>query len=127
MNTKKIPENHNVVMPYLIVNNALKFIEFMQQVFNGELTYKGMRSETVIMHAEIKIGDSTIMFADSTEQFQPQTAGMFVYVDDADAAFNKAVSLGAEPIMELEDKDYGRSGGVKDPFGNTWWITSVIA
>lgn len=127
MSTKRIPENHNTVMPYLIINNASKFIEFMQQVFNAELTYKGMRSETIITHAEIRMGDSTIMFADSTEQFQPETAGMFIYVDDADATFNKAISLGADVVMEMEDQSYGRSGGVKDPFGNTWWITSVIS
>ncbi|HWH63940.1 MAG TPA: hypothetical protein VNS50_11725, partial [Ginsengibacter sp.] len=65
----KIPENYQTVMPYLIVKDAAKFISFMQTVFDAVETYKAMRDENIIMHAEIMIGGSTIMFADSTDTY----------------------------------------------------------
>jgi uncharacterized glyoxalase superfamily protein PhnB len=78
------------------------------------------------MHAEIKIGDSTVMIAEATADYETQHAGLFVYVKDADAAIEHAIELGAEMILDISNKPYGRTGGIKDPFGNTWWITSVV-
>jgi uncharacterized glyoxalase superfamily protein PhnB len=65
------------------------------------------------------------MFSNSTKDWKPRTADMFVYVENADTAFNNAVAAGGKVVLPLEDKDYGRSGGVEDPFGNIWWITAV--
>lgn len=121
-----IPENYQAVMPYLILTDAASFITFAEKVFCAKEYMKEMRDETKIMHAEIKIGDSTIMLAEATSEYQPQNAGMFVYVEDADVAIQQALSFGAELLLEASNQPYGRSGGIKDPFGNTWWITSVI-
>ena len=121
----KIPDNYQTVMPYLIVKDAAQFIAFMQNVFDAKETYKSMRDENTIMHAEIMIGGSTIMLADSTEKFSERPAGLFIYVDDADETFKKAIDAGGVTEMEVLDQSYGRSGGVRDPFGNVWWITSV--
>ncbi|HEY5370382.1 MAG TPA: VOC family protein [Hanamia sp.] len=120
----KIPENYQTVMPYLIVENAAEFISFAQKVFGAKETHKTMRDENNIMHAEIMIGGSTIMFADATEKFQVSNAGLFVYVDDADETFKSALNNGGALVTELANQPYGRSGGIKDPFGNVWWITS---
>ncbi len=125
MNTK-IPEGYQAVMPYLIIENASAFIGFVQKVFNAELLNKHIRDENIIMHAEIKIGDSIIMLADSTQQYPPQPAGFFIYVDDADKTYETALNNNAITVTEISDQSYGRSGGVKDAFGNTWWITSLI-
>jgi PhnB protein len=122
---EKIPTNYQTVMPYLILKNAEKFIDFTKMVFGATETYKVMRDENTIMHGEIMIGESTIMFADSTNEYEPQTAGLFIYVDNADDTYKNAIEAGAIIITELSDQPYGRSGGVKDPFGNTWWITSI--
>src|SRR5664279_2115030 len=118
----KIPDNYQTVMPYLVVTDAAQFIAFMQKVFDITETYKSKRDEHTIMHAEIMIGGSTIMLADSTEKFREQPAGLFIYVDDADEIFKKAIDAGATSVTDVADQAYGRSGGVKDPFGNTWWI-----
>ncbi len=123
--SSKIPENYQTVMPYLIVKDAGKFIAFTQEVFGATETDNVMRDEHTIMHAEIMIGGSTIMLADSTEKFSPRTAGLFIYVDDADETFKKAINAGSAVITELSNQSYGRSGGVQDPFGNVWWITSL--
>jgi len=121
-----IPEDYQTVTTYLIIKNAVAFIQFMQTVFNAEVVNKHMRDENTIMHAELKIGNSIIMLADSTPQYAPANANLFIYVEDADATYKKAIDNGAATVTELTNQSYGRSGGVKDSFGNTWWITSVI-
>ena len=121
-----MPDNYPTVSPYLIIKNAAVFIQFMQDVFNATLVNNHMRDENIIMHAELKIGNSMIMLADSTSQYPPDTAGLFIYVEDADSTYNTALEKGATSVTALSDQPYGRTGGVKDPFGNTWWITSVI-
>ncbi|MEJ7680943.1 MAG: VOC family protein [Segetibacter sp.] len=125
MENLEIPTGYQRVMPYLIIKNATVFFNFMQKVFEATEKMKIMRDDTHIMHGELQIGESTIMFADSTEEFKPQTAGLFVYVQDADETYNKALEEGATSVTAMSKQDYGRSGGVLDPFGNVWWITSV--
>jgi uncharacterized glyoxalase superfamily protein PhnB len=66
------------------------------------------------------------MFADRPEKSEPQPAGMFIWVDNADEVYNTAIEHGATAVTKLANQSYGRSGGVLDPFGNTWWITSMI-
>jgi PhnB protein len=121
----KIPEHYQRVMPYLIVDRASQFLVFMQTVFGAKETHRAMRDDQIIMHGELMIGDCTIMFADSTPKFLPRPAGMFVYVDDADQTYQKALAAGALSVTPMSDQPYGRSGGVLDPFGNTWWITEI--
>jgi len=126
--TMKIPDGYQAVMPYLIVNGAAKFIDFTKKAFNAVENgkHKSMRDENTVMHGEITIGGSTIMFADSTEKFQPCTAGLFVYVENADEAYRLALENGATSIMDLSNQSYGRTCGITDPVGNTWWVTSVL-
>ena len=121
-----IPKGHQVVMPYLMMEDAAGFIEFIKTVFDAEITHESMR-DGIVGHCEAQIGGSTIMFSNSRDQWTPQTANMFVYVENADETHAKAVANGSETIMPPDDQDYGRSCGVTDPFGNVWWITSVAA
>jgi PhnB protein len=125
MSQLNIPEGFQTVMPYLIVPGAEKFSDFMKKVFNAKETHKQMRSEGVVRHAQLNLGGSTIMFADASDDFPSNTAGMFVYVENADEIYTKALDEGATSIMPPADQDYGRSCGVTDPFGNSWWITSA--
>src|SRR5690349_1364746 len=120
----KIPENNQTVMPYLILRHAESFIKFTQDVFGATLLNKHLRDDGSIMHAEIMIGDSTIMFGQSNEQFGEAPAGLFIYVADADETYKKALENDAERVQEISDQSYGRAGGIKDCCGNTWWITS---
>ena len=125
MENLNVPAGYQTVMPYLLVEQAAEFITFMQQVFNAEEVAKVMRNDNSIMHGEVRVGDSTLMFADSSEAYPTQPAGLYVHVANADETYAKALSVGAVSVQEPVDRDYGRSSGVKDPFGNTWWITSV--
>lgn len=111
-------------MPYLMMEDAAGFIDFIKTVFDAEMTHQDIRGD-IIGHCEANINGSTIMFSNSRDEWKPATANMFVYVPDADASYAKAIAAGATSVMEIADQEYGRSGGVTDPHGNVWWITSV--
>lgn len=113
-------------MPYLILENAPVFAEFVKNSFQGKQTMCNFRDDgTTIAHAELQISGSTIMFSEATDQWKVQTASLFLWVDNADAAYQAALQNGATTVLELSDQSYGRTCGVKDPCGNTWWVTSV--
>ena len=118
-----IPQGHNTVMPYLMMEDARGFIDFIKSVFGAEMTHESERDGKV-GHCEARIGDSTMMFSQSRDDWKPAIANLFIYVDDADETYRKALAAGATTVMEIADQEYGRSGGVTDPFGNVWWITS---
>jgi PhnB protein len=125
MDNLAIPPGHNRVMPYLVLQDAQNFSLFMQKVFGATETYKAMRDETRIAHAELTIADSTIMFGSSNDGSITQNAGMFIYAANPDETYEKAIVNGATTLTPMGDQSYGRSGGVTDPFGNVWWITGV--
>jgi PhnB protein len=127
------PAGYHTVTPYLIVKGAAEAIEFYKKAFGATESMRDMDAEGRVRHAEIQIGDSRMMISDGSPQFPElrsvQAFGgspmnVFLYVDDADAVARQALAAGATLIMEVEDKPYGRSGGVKDPFGLDWWVCS---
>jgi PhnB protein len=79
------------------------------------------------MHAEMRIGDSTVMLSGVHGPWQPTSAALDVYVTDVDTTCKRALAAGASPAMEPADQFYGdRHGGVKDQFGSFWWIPTRI-
>lgn len=127
MQTLQLPDGYQYVMPYLIIPNAAGFLQFVEKVFDGREKMKAINDDQTIMHGEVQIGDSTIMFADSNPQWGANTAGLYVHVTNVDETYRKALAEGAQSIIPPEDKHYGRTAGFKDPFGNTWWPTEVKA
>lgn len=127
MSKTKIPNGHQTVMPYLIIDEAVKFKNFATSIFNAEIAVMHYRDDepAEIGHAEMRIGDNTIMFCDSRAEWPARPANLFIYVDNADDTYKKAIEQGGTGIMEPMKQVYGRSCGVADPCGNIWWITSV--
>ena len=117
-------KTQQTVIPYLIIPQAEKFYDFVINVFDGKETARFLNDDRTIMHGEVNIGSSTIMFGGSSDKWQSQPAGLYITVENADETFKKALDNGATLVHDISDKDYGRTGGVKDPFGNTWWIVS---
>jgi uncharacterized glyoxalase superfamily protein PhnB len=77
------------------------------------------------MHAEIKIGDSMIELSDGNEQFPPRPAAIHIYLPETDSVYRRALDAGATSLHPVEEMPYGeRSGSVKDPFGNNWYIAT---
>ena len=131
---KPIPDSHYTVTPTLTIRDASKAIEFYKKVFDAQELYRFLGPDgKSVMHAEIKIGNSIIMLNDEMPQMNcnsPQSLGgsgssIFLYVNDADVIFNKAVSAGAKPLMPLMDAFWGdRFGSIQDPFGHVWGIAT---
>ncbi|MCC7237056.1 MAG: VOC family protein [Bryobacterales bacterium] len=119
--------------PYLCIEGAAAALAFYKQAFGAVETHMDTTESGSIRHAEFRIGDSMFMLSDykpefaflaSTQQNRAPGISIFLYVPDADAVFNAAVAAGAKPVMPMEDKPYGRTGGVQDPFGILWWPTT---
>jgi PhnB protein len=122
-----IPEGSSVVSPYMIVESVEKELAFLKRVFNAEIKYDVKDAEGFISHSEVRIGDSTIMLGRANQNFPPTESMIYVYVDNADDVYEKALKEGAASLMKPEDRFYGnREGGVKDIYGNTWWIAQYI-
>jgi len=120
-----IPEGLHSITPTLMVNGAEKFIEFLKNAFGGERTSIWKGEDNKVMHATVEIGDSTIMIGDAKEEFKPTQSMLQLYVEDVDAQYKQALKAGAQSIREPKDEFYGdRSSGVKDPWGNQWWIAT---
>jgi uncharacterized glyoxalase superfamily protein PhnB len=123
-----IPEQYGSVTPYLVVEGAAGLLEFISAVFEGEEQGGRMQGpEGKIQHAEIKIGNSIVMAMDAREPGQAMPGMLNVYVKDCDAVFARALEAGATEVQPLTDQFYGdRSGGVRDPWGNVWWISTHV-
>jgi PhnB protein len=127
MAVKPIPEGQHSVTPYLVVDGAAKLIDFLKQAFAGKEEHRSVRPDGSVMHAQVRIGDSVVMLSDATAQFRPTTAMVHLYLEDADAAYKRAIQAGATSLMEPANQFYGdRSGGVLDPFGIKWWVATHI-
>jgi PhnB protein len=120
-------ENTQVIIPYLLLKGAKQFIEFTKSVFDATVSECREREDTnQVMHAELMIKGSMIMVADATDRWIPSTNSLFIWVENADVTYQKAIQNGAESIMELANFETRRISGVKDAFNNIWWITSVL-
>ncbi len=123
MTVNYIPKDHQHVIPYLVVEEIEPILDFVKQTFDAKETECIKGPGGVLMHAQVQIADSVVMFGRAREQFQPMPACIYVYVKDTDAAFQKALAAGSTSVMEPQDQFYGdRNAGVKDVAGNMWWI-----
>jgi PhnB protein len=124
---KPIPEGYHTITPYMLVERANKFIDFLKEAFDATVTFAMRDPEGEIKHAEIKIKDSMLMIAEPKGDQQPMPFCFYLYVEDVDSLYQTALKAGAISLREPADQFYGdRSGGVKDHFGNIWWIGSRI-
>ena len=128
-----IPKGFHTVTPYLIVRGADRAIEFYRKAFGAEVLDRmtGPDGKSVV-HAQIRIGDSFLFLSDefpgmggAPEKYGGSPAGIHLYVEDVDAAFEKAVAAGAKVKMPVTDMFWGdRYGKVTDPFGYEWGLAT---
>jgi PhnB protein len=135
MAVKPVPEGYHTITPYLSVDDASAAIEFYKRAFGAEERGRMPGLEGKIAHAELQIGDSLVMLSDPFPQMQSKnpkevgttTVGLFLYVEDVDAAFKRAVEAGATPMSEPTDMFWGdRFGSVADPFGHHWQMATHV-
>ncbi|MGA7827012.1 MAG: VOC family protein [Geobacteraceae bacterium] len=129
-----VPAGFHTITPYVVFKDSLKAIEFYRQALGSEVLFimPGPKGKGV-MHAEIRIGDSIIMMSDeyphepckSAESYGGSPVSFYLYVEDVDTAFEKALNAGALAHMPVQDMFWGdRIGSVKDPFGHSWTLAT---
>jgi PhnB protein len=132
---KPIPDGYNSVTPYLIIKGAADAIDFYKKAFGATERMRMAGPDGKIGHAEIIIGNSTIMLSDENLEIaarSPQTIGgspvsILLYVEDSDVFTSKAVAAGARVTRPVADQFYGdRAGTVADPFGFDWHIHTHV-
>ena len=116
----------STVSPFIVIENPQAVIDFAMAVFGAEYASEPlMRSDGSLWNAEIRIGDCTIFFGTAEQPDHARPAFVYLYVEDCDAAFARALEHGASVMMPVEDQFYGdRAGGVFDMAGNIWWIAT---
>jgi PhnB protein len=130
-----VPEGHHTVTPQLTLDNAAQAIEWYKKALGAEEVARHVGPDGKIMHAEVRIGDSRIMLNDAMmggkgpKAIGGSPASLWLYVEDCDAVFNRAVAAGGQvfggPMGQLQDQFWGdRAGTLTDPHGYTWTIAT---
>ena len=129
MSVDPIPKGYRTVTPYLAVNDASAALDFYARAFGATEQERMVGPDGSIAHAAIDIGDSRVMLSDpypqSTAKTPKELGGtsvtVFLYTEDTDAAYQRAVDAGATGAMPPEDMFWGdRFAQVVDPFGHVW-------
>jgi PhnB protein len=135
MAVNPIPEDYPRVIPYLAVDGAAAAIDFYSKVLGAKERLRMGGPDGKIGHAELDIGDSVVMLADTFEgmgQPDPKSMGgtpvsVMVYVEDVDAVFKTAIANGAKEQRPVENQFYGdRAGSFEDPFGHIWFVATHV-
>jgi PhnB protein len=128
---KAVPEGYHTITPQLTLDNAAQAIEWYKKALGAEELSRSVGPDGKIMHAELKIGDSRFMMNDvmqgskGPQAFGGSPASLWLFVENSDTLFNRAVGAGAKVQMPLADQFWGdRAGAVADPAGYTWWIAT---
>ncbi len=129
-----VPEGHYTITPQLTLDNAVEAIEWYKKALGAEEKGRAVGPDGKILHAELQIGNSRIMLNDAMMGFKgPQALGgspasLWIYVEDCDKLFNRAVTAGARVLPgmgQIADQFWGdRSGTFDDPFGYRWTIAT---
>jgi PhnB protein len=132
---KAIPEGYHSVTPYLIAKGAAEAIEFYKRAFGATEVMRMASPDGNIGHAEITIGNSSIMLADEYPEMgyrSPQSIGgtgvsLMLYVEKVDEVFSRSIAAGAKELQPIKDQFYGdRSGTLQDPFGHVWTVATHV-
>jgi len=112
------PEGWHTVTPRIVARDSKAFLQFLKQVFGATGDYQADRPSV------IKIGDSVLMITDAGVR-SPMSAFLYVYVENTDAAYQRAIAASARSLEEPADTPYGdRRCMVEDSWGNTWQIAT---
>ena len=121
-----VPEGFHTVTPYLMVPDADALVEFMGRAFGATEVFRA-RGAHGGLHVEVRLGDSMVMIG-GMQSGEPQPAAIFLYMDGVDDVYDRALEAGATSIEEPADRiaEGDRRAGVRDPFGNAWFIATRI-
>lgn len=122
-----IPDTFTAVTPYLIVRDVDKVLEFVSKAFGATEVDVNRDDSGRVVHADVTIGGAHIMMGQTDGTWPERLGSIHLYLPDADAAYQAALAAGATSIYEVTNQFYGdRSGGVEDPSGIAWWISTHV-
>lgn len=120
-----VPAGFHTVTPYLSVPDADGFLDFLQAAF-GAVVRGAHREDGAVRHAEVVIEGSVLELSEARPAWPARPVMLHVFVADPDAAFERAIAAGATVTYPVTDNPYGeRSGGVRDRWGNDWFLAAV--
>ena len=120
-------DSYRTITPYLIVPNADTELTFLKSAFGGIEVMCQRNADNTVMHAEVRIGDSLVMLGQAGGEWKALGGALYLWIDDVDATYARALTAGATSQMAPEDKPYGhRNAGVIDQNGITWWIGAPV-
>jgi PhnB protein len=119
-----VPAGHNCVSPYVHATDVPRLIAFLKETLGAEEVLRLAMPDGQVVHAEVKVGDSTIMMGSPPEERRMRSQ-IHCYVENVDAAYARALAAGATSVRVPEDMFYGdRSAGVEDAWGNEWFLAT---
>jgi uncharacterized glyoxalase superfamily protein PhnB len=127
MSVNAIPKGYHTITPYFSVRDAHGLVDFLKQAFDGIAEVHTMPDGS-ILNAQVQVGTSMVLIGQApkdrpAEMLMP--AMLYMYVEDVDAVYRRAIAAGSESIIEPRDQFYGdRVGAIRDPAGNQWWIAT---
>lgn len=122
-----VPQGLHTLNVYLHSRGTDRVIAFLEQALAGEEIARFAGPNGTIQHAQVRIGDTVIELGEARGQYQPMPTAFYLYVEDADALYARAVEAGATSVQPPTDQPFGdRNALVKDPFGNHWYIATHI-
>ena len=138
-NVNPIPRGYHSISPILVLRDAHEAIDFYQKAFGAQVMFRQDRPDGKVMHAALKIGDSVVMLGEecsphegheeecvrSPADLKGTTVTLYLYAEDVDGVFQRALKAGAEKLGDVEDMFWGdRMGMVRDPYGHVWSIAT---
>jgi uncharacterized glyoxalase superfamily protein PhnB len=119
-----VPEGLSTVNPYLHPRGAAALIDFLKAGLGGEEVERAQSPDGVVVHAKVRIGDSVIELSEAHGPYQTMPTAIFLYVENVDALYERALRAGAVSSQAPSDQPYGRVASVKDSFGTTWHLAT---
>ena len=127
MAVNPVPEGYHTATPYLVVRDADALMRFAVEAFGATIVDVSRMPDGTVMHADIVIGDSHVMLGQANDRWPEKPGVIHLYLPDADAVYARALAAGGRSVQEMTTQFYGdRSGGVEDPAGVTWWISTHV-
>lgn len=122
--THFLPEMGSVT-PYLHPIGATKLIDFLKEAFSAEEVARHEEPKGTVVHAKVRLGNSILEMGEAHGEYQPMPSMFYMYVNNVDAAYERAIKAGAKSLSAPADQPYGdRNAGVEDPFGNQWYLAA---
>lgn len=127
MAVRPIPEGYHSVTPYITVPDVKTALEFVQRAFGAKQVEAAPDPGGTIRHADVLIGDSHVMFGQASEQWPARPGTLYLYTENVDELYRRAMEAGGTSLREPTNEFYGdRSAGVADSQGNQWWMATHV-